>query len=245
MTPLQIQGPLDEDDLLEPAAADESGSFDLLAPLESGGRGAFSLEHRMDLLISTKHLEVIFSEPTSFSKFAEFLGSYRPRSMPVLSYFLDAKKALKAISYANAIASETLTSIEGCHFSYTYARPTVNSDLEEKASCAFEKIAREDLPAYITHIYTQNVRTSITRRITGTLAPHLREASEGLAEVFCLTDPSRPDNPIVFASEGAFMDLKTHSLKFRLIRLRGRVPPHNPIWDELCARPKLPVPTGT
>lgn len=36
----------------------------------------------------------------------------------------------------------------------------------------------------------------------GTLPPHLREASEGLAEVFCLTDPSRPDNPIVFASEG-------------------------------------------
>jgi len=33
------------------------------------------------------------------------------------------------------------------------------------------------------------------------LAPHLREASEGLAEVFCLTDPSRADNPIVFVSE--------------------------------------------
>ena len=32
---------------------------------------------------------------------------------------------------------------------------------------------------------------SISRRITGTLAPHLRDASEGLAEVFCLTDPSR------------------------------------------------------
>lgn len=35
----------------------------------------------------------------------------------------------------------------------------------------------------------------------GTLPPHLREQSEGLAEVFCLTDPSRSDNPIVFASE--------------------------------------------
>ncbi|KAI9771866.1 MAG: hypothetical protein M1840_001636 [Geoglossum simile] len=201
LTPLQIQGSLDGDDLLEPVIADESGSFDLLAPSESGGHEAFSLENRMDLLISTKHLEVIFAETTSFSKFVEFLGNYRPGSVPVLAYFLGAKKALKAISYANAIASETLRPIEGCQFSFTYARPTVNSDLEEKASCAFEKIAREDLPAYITHIYIQNVRTSITRRITGTLTPHLREASEGLAEVFCLTDPSRPDNPIVFASE--------------------------------------------
>lgn len=29
----------------------------------------------------------------------------------------------------------------------------------------------------------------------------MREQSEGLAEVFCLTDPSRSDNPIVFSSE--------------------------------------------
>lgn len=42
----------------------------------------------------------------------------------------------------------------------------------------------------------------VLKLYAGTLAPHLREASEGLAEVFCLTDPSRPDNPIVFASEG-------------------------------------------
>jgi hypothetical protein len=63
-------------------------------------------------------------------------------------------------------------------------------------------MVQNDLPAYITHVYIQTVSLSITRRIIGTLPPHLREASEGLAEVFCLTDPSRPDNPIVFASEG-------------------------------------------
>lgn len=43
--------------------------------------------------------------------------------------------------------------------------------------------------------------TAIRRRITGTMPPHLREQNEGLAEVFCLTDPSRSDNPIVFSSE--------------------------------------------
>lgn len=28
--------------------------------------------------------------------------------------------------------------------------------------------------------------------------------SEGLAETFCLTDPSRRDNPIIFASDGMY-----------------------------------------
>jgi len=41
------------------------------------------------------------------------------------------------------------------------------------------------------------VTVSIRHRIKGLPRP----ASEGLAEVFCLTDPSRPDNPIVFMTE--------------------------------------------
>jgi len=89
---------------------------------------------------------------------------------------------------------------------FTRALPamTSNAVLEEKAEAAFEALARDDLPAYITHVWTQTVSLSIKRRITGTLPVQLREMSEGLAEVFCLTDPSRKDNPIVFASEGGF-----------------------------------------
>jgi hypothetical protein len=79
---------------------------------------------------------------------------------------------------------------------------TLNAELEEKANKAFDVLVREDLPAYITHTFLQTVSISIQRRVTGGLPAHLRVASEGLAEVFCLTDPSRPDNPIVFASEG-------------------------------------------
>ena len=82
------------------------------------------------------------------------------------------------------------------------APASANVALEHKANQAFDALVREDLPAYVTQMYIQIVSLSISQRITGVLAPHLREASEGLAEVFCLTDPSRPDNPIVFASEG-------------------------------------------
>jgi hypothetical protein len=119
----------------------------------------------------------------------------------LLIYYLDALKALRAIEYANAVA-EALEHIEGHDFSKHRARPTVNAWVQEKADLAFAALVRDDLPAFVTHTFIQVVSVSIQRRICGTLPPHLREASEGLAEVFCLTDPSRLDNPIVFASEG-------------------------------------------
>lgn len=53
---------------------------------------------------------------------------------------------------------------------------------------------------FITHVWIKIVSLSIKQRVMGTMPAHLREASEGLAEVFCLTDPSRADNPIILAS---------------------------------------------
>jgi len=201
LPPLQSKG-LDEHEMLEPLDEEnlDPGSFDLVAPPEAGTKH-YSLETRSELLFSTEHLQEIFVDPSLLLRFTAFLSSFRPSSIPILIYYLDAIKALKAISYSNAIA-EALEPIEGFDFTKTIANKTINVDLELKAKSAFDVMVREDLPAYITHTYIQTVSLSIQRRITGTLLPHLREASEGLAEVFCLTDPSRPDNPIVFASEG-------------------------------------------
>lgn len=178
----------------------EPGSFDLVAPVEQGVK-QYSLETRSEQLFSTEHLQIIFKDPSLLLGFTDFLSKNRASSVPILIYYLDALKALKAINYANAI-SEALEPIPGFDFTTTPAQLTANVILQEKADQAFAAMVREDLPAYITHIYVQTVSLSISRRITGTLPIHLREASEGLAEVFCLTDPSRPDNPIVFASEG-------------------------------------------
>ena len=197
---LQAQSAIDESDPMEPLTGDLAGSFDLVAPPEEG-RQVFSLETRSEQLFSQAHLEIIFSNPSSLLRFTAFLSTNRQQSVPVLMYYLDALKALKAIKYANAIA-EGLSSIKGYAFTENLAQSTANRELEAKAAAAFGVLAQEDLPAFITHMYVQIVSMSISQRITGTLAPHLREASEGLAEVFCLTDPGRPDNPIVFASEG-------------------------------------------
>ncbi|CAK3882878.1 hypothetical protein AC579_8755 [Lecanosticta acicola] len=202
LPPLQTKGPDHSDaQYLEPVIEDDPRSWDLVAPLPNDqDRGMYALERRSDQLFSAEHLRTIFEDPKLLLRFTGFLNSHRPKSIPILIYYLDALKALRAINYANAIA-EALEPIKGQGFTNEAAKPTSNTALEEKADRAFDVLVQEDLPAYIAHTWIQVVSVSIQRRITGTLAPHLREASEGLAEVFCLTDPSRTDNPIVFASE--------------------------------------------
>lgn len=200
LAPLQQKSNFDENDRLSPLMEDDPKSWDLVEP-EEDNRKIFSLEARSEQLFSKAHLAAIFKDTPSLLRFTSFLSIARPKSVPVLIYYLDALKALRAINYANAVA-EALEPISGLDFTDTQARPTVNGVLEEKAKLAFDILVRDDLPAFITHIFTQTASVSISKRITGNLPPLLREASEGLAEVFCLTDPSRKDNPIIFASEG-------------------------------------------
>lgn len=242
LPPLQAKGPPDELDQLDPLTEDDPHSFDLVMPAAEGHQ-LFSLEARSQQLFSREHLQVVFADPALLLRFTAFLSTHRPQSVPILVYYLDALKALRAINYANAIA-EALEPIEGYEFTSHPARATVNSALEDKAAQAFDVLVREDLPAYITHIYIQVVSLSITRRITGTLPPHLREASEGLAEVFCLSDPSRPDNPIVFASEGMNIVRCATSL-YACLTYPRRVPPNNSVRHELRYRAELSVPPRT
>ena len=206
LAPLQQKGSLEDGDRLSPLLEDDPKSFDLVGAPAENDRRQFSLETRSDQLFSKEHLEAIFRDTASLLRFTSFLSVARPKSVPILIYYLDALKALRAINYANAVA-EALEPIEGFEFTENPARPTMNAVLEEKANRAFEALVREDLPAFITHIFVQVVSVSISKRVTGNLPPLLREASEGLAEVFCLTDPSRTDNPIIFASEGSYWSL--------------------------------------
>lgn len=198
LPPLQANGAANGHyDVVE---ADDPRSFDLLKPTDNFTK-EYSLEKASQSLFSKDHLQVIFADPTFLLRFTTFLGVHRPRSVPLLVHYLDSLKSIRAIHYANAIC-EGLDPVDGLEFTQHPVKNTVNAALEARANAAFEILAREELPAFICHQYIQVVSTSVTARITGSLSAQLREASEGLAEVFCLTDPSRPDNPIVFASEG-------------------------------------------
>ena len=198
---LQANVPLENSDHLQPVLDDDPLSFDLIAPPTFDHSEPFSLEFQTTALFSKGHLQVIFSDPAFLFRFTSFLSTQRPQSVPVLVHYLDSLKSLRAIHYANAIC-DGLDPVEGLQFTQKPVKPTINTFLEDRAARAFDVLVTEELPAFVTHEYIQIVSASITARVTGALSPRLRELSDGLAEVFCLTDPSRPDNPIVFASEG-------------------------------------------
>ncbi|KAL7625587.1 hypothetical protein AAE478_004807 [Parahypoxylon ruwenzoriense] len=197
---LQSQG-LAEHDELKPLASKEidPASFNLVAP-PNGQTHQYSLETRSEALFSEDHLRVIFDNLLLLERFISFIYASRPTSIPLLVYYLNVLKASKAISYANAI-TRSLVHVKGLEFSEETIPCMTNGLLLEEANKTFQTLAREDLPAYITHTWTQKVSATIQKLITDTLPAYLKNLSEGLGEVFCLTDPSRPDNPIIFASE--------------------------------------------
>ncbi|OTA67654.1 hypothetical protein K449DRAFT_461638 [Hypoxylon sp. EC38] len=197
---LQSNGPI-EYDILEPLAENEIDpvSFNLISSCYDLAPH-FSLESRSEILFSKEHLEVIFDDPRLFRKFMNFLHAFRPKSVPLVAYYLDALKAVRAISYANAI-TQSLVTLDELTFGEEEVSNIVNKPLLEKGRKAFESLTREDLPAYITHIWIRTIRVVMKERITETLPNYHRDLSEGLSEVFCLTDPSRADNPVIFASK--------------------------------------------
>ncbi|KAK8044784.1 phototropin-2 [Apiospora rasikravindrae] len=200
---LQVAG--GEPEGLDPLENDElePGSFDLVSPgyQEDGQRCKYELETRSDLIFSRRHLQAIFDDPTQLRRFSSFLYEHRPGSIALLKYYLGLLKALRAIEYSNSITQRLQPPPDldaTLHDGEPGALPaTYNQDLRTQAALSFDHLTREDLPMYVTHVWIKTVSVSVKHRIMGTL-PHV---SEGLAEVFCLTDPSRPDNPIVFTSD--------------------------------------------
>lgn len=197
---LQTKGNVFDDDY-QPVHEDEQdpASFDLIAP-STQTHGVWSLEKRSELLLSKEHMGAIIGNSRLLRQFTQFLSSVRPASIPLLTYYLDTEKALKAINYANAVVATM--KLDGHDFATGVIHDTSNSTLQAKRDAAFEALVRDELPMFVTHVWIQTVSLSIKRRIVGTMPMQLRDASEGLAEVFCITDPSRQDNPIILASDG-------------------------------------------
>lgn len=200
---------VDNLDGLQPVSGDDVDpeSFDLVVPVSN--TVVYSLEHRSELLFSVEHMRIIILDPILLHRFSTFIGAYRPQSVPLLNYLLEALKAIRGMDYVNGIISRSLR-LDSHHlqpYPVDFAANgvpalTVNESLKQNTAAAFEALAKEDLPAYITHVWTDIVEVSMRRKTMGLMPKNLQYLSEGLAEVFCITDPSRKDNPIVFASEG-------------------------------------------
>ncbi|QKX63302.1 uncharacterized protein TRUGW13939_10471 [Talaromyces rugulosus] len=179
---------------------DHPASFDLIAPIQESEAPLHSLEKQADLLFSTRHMLAILSNPQHLFKFREFLAAERSDSLEILMYYLSACKALKAIEYSNAV-SQLLTNLSEIESSDQEIPATKNNKLEQQAENALNALVKDELPAFITFNCVSLVSNVVEQRVKGTLPAKFEGTSDALAEVFCLTDPSRRDNPIIFASE--------------------------------------------
>lgn len=197
-----------------------------------------TLERRSQLLFSRQHLELILAHSELSSRFTSFLRTYRPDSVPLLVYLLDSVKALKAIRYAEAIISG-LEPVSGFEFTTEANGATMSWVIEDKADRALEVLVKDDLPAFIAYVYVRTVDLALVSRVTRKEDPSSRPLADGLAEVFVLSDPAQPDNPIVFASEG--MDRSYLSQHYEFLLMTHRIPSNDPISTVVRSGPQLPI----
>ena len=166
------------------------GSYDLKPPPPM--TPLFNIEMLTDRLFSLDHLKLIIRDSTFLAHFQLFLQKYKPDLSPTLRSYVETQKALSAVEYANAIAAT---------ISKDSVAATIEPKFEENTSDAVDTLVQHALPGYITHRLVRIVTETLVKEITGQNTPIMRELVAGLAEVYCLTDPSLPDNPIVYASE--------------------------------------------
>ncbi|KAG9667932.1 hypothetical protein KCU99_g9413, partial [Aureobasidium melanogenum] len=202
-----------EDYYTEPTTAPNSGSaddheyYDLKPPPPSVSHS--NMEQIGMRFFSVDHLNVILRDHQASTRFHRFLTQYRPYTLPSLESYVDTQKAVAAIEYANSLA-DSLPSLTG-----DIPRPaaTVEKSFEDRSRMVVQELVDDALPAYLTHRLVQLVTDSLVKEITGDIAPVLRDLIPSLAEVYCISDPSLPDNPIVYASE-AFYDIGGYQKDF-------------------------------
>lgn len=190
----------------EPTTALDSGrdsedqdSYNLKPPLpptiQQNQNGLESLATRF---FSAEHLDVILQDHSLALRFTRFLDQYRPQHTDTLKQYAQARKAIAAVEYANAIARQ-LHPLSGHK---PLGAATLDQQFEARSKQTVEALVEEALPAYLTHRLVSLVTDTLVKEITGNSAPIMTELIPSLAEVYCISDPSMPDNPIVYASEG-------------------------------------------
>ena len=175
-------------------------SFDLAPPPPN--RHLTTIDTLHERLFSDDHLYLILSDSTHFVRFTAFIGKHKSQTALLLTRYLETQKAIKAIEYANAIAN-TIQPLPQDHSTFQpCAAALLDVRFEARSKRAFEALVKEGLTSYVTRVLVDAVTDTLIKEITGNTMPIMRDLVGGLAEVFCLTDPSLRDNPIVYASEG-------------------------------------------
>ncbi|GAB7348417.1 hypothetical protein MBLNU459_g6845t3 [Dothideomycetes sp. NU459] len=175
---------------------DEHAEYDLKPPPPSVSHN--NAETLAERFFSKDHLNLILRDASLSARFTKFVSQYRPQSVASLNSYVETQKAIVAIEYANAIAQRIQQQPGTAPLT---AAATVDERFDDHTQTAVENLVDDALPAYITHRLVHLVTDTLVKEITGNSAPLMREMIPSLAEVYCVTDPSNPDNPIVYASE--------------------------------------------
>ncbi|KAJ8105080.1 hypothetical protein OPT61_g10396 [Boeremia exigua] len=149
-------------------------------------------------LFSLEHLDVILKDNGQLQRFTTFLMRHRAHCVPTLVRYLDSKKALKAIQYANALADQIT---QQPNWPTKASAASLDPRFEQLSQRSLDELVAEALPAYVTFNVVDVVTELLNKEIVGRNTPVMRELVQGLAEVYWLSDPTQEGNPIVFASE--------------------------------------------
>ncbi|RKF79958.1 hypothetical protein GcM1_198041 [Golovinomyces cichoracearum] len=183
-------------------SADNGNFFDLRPPPPPAENQESKVEEVMNRLYSEEHLNYILNDRAHFQRFLSFLNRYRPNLAPTLIRYVEMRKAMKAIEYANTVARTIKwpTHADFCKFSRIEAAQT-DVRFVDYASREVNILISEALPLWVTYLLVSVVTDCVTRDITGQSLPVVKELVGNLGEIFCLTDPTQKDNPIIFCSE--------------------------------------------
>jgi PAS domain S-box-containing protein len=181
----------------KPSGSDsEQPDYDLRPP--SSKPKTSSLEDLAGWLFSEEYLTNLISEPQLLARFSAFLSRYKPDLSPLVLQYIESQKVIKAVDYANAIASI----INGSKVKPD-SRPAaeLSDAFRDSSQHAFKTLLSTAVPAWVTYTLVKTSTSCLTAEITNQATPLTRDLVGGLSEVFCITDPNRDDNPIVYASE--------------------------------------------
>ncbi|RDW88503.1 hypothetical protein BP6252_00535 [Coleophoma cylindrospora] len=188
--------------------SDEGAFFDLNPPAPDAN--FINIEQLVARLFSAEHLHFILSDHSLFHRFSAFLNRYRPYLVPTLVRYLEMRKVHKALEYANAVARKIRWPSQSDHYKFSgIGVASTDIRFDDFAKKELLLLVSEAVPAFCTYTLIDTVVDCVARDITGQGIPVFRELVGELAEVFCLTDPSLHDNPIIYASEGPGTDKNT------------------------------------
>lgn len=187
---------------------DASNFFDLRPPPPPTETHETRVEDVMKRLYSEEHLYYVLRDQTQFQRFMSFLNRFKPNLVPNLIRYMEMRKAMKAVEYANAVARTIQWPSHSDHYKFSRV-DAAQTDVrfEDYATREVNVLISEALPAWITYLLVNVVSDCVIRDITGLSLPIIRELVGTLGEVFCISDPNQKDNPIIYCSEG--INIKT------------------------------------